>query len=109
MSASDDPASQALPYADIANPQSLNKYSYTYNNPLRYTDSTGHCPWCALIGGVVGATIEIGLEEYQGEDLSVTRVGAAFVGGAIAGGTLGLASEAGIGIQLHRGRIQTLM
>lgn len=33
-------------YADIANPQSLNKYQYTYNNPLRYTDPDGHCPDC---------------------------------------------------------------
>ena len=24
------------------NPQSLNRYSYVYNNPVRYTDSTGH-------------------------------------------------------------------
>jgi hypothetical protein len=31
-----------LPYADIFNPQSLNKYSYTYNNPLRYIDPNGH-------------------------------------------------------------------
>ncbi|MCO6452039.1 MAG: RHS repeat-associated core domain-containing protein [Caldilineales bacterium] len=26
------------------NPQSLNRYSYTLNNPLRYTDPTGHAP-----------------------------------------------------------------
>ncbi len=25
------------------NPQSLNRYAYTYNNPLKYTDPTGHC------------------------------------------------------------------
>jgi RHS repeat-associated protein len=25
------------------NPQALNKYSYVYNNPVRYTDPTGHC------------------------------------------------------------------
>jgi hypothetical protein len=31
-----------LPYADIINPQSLNKYSYVYNNPLRYIDPDGH-------------------------------------------------------------------
>ena len=27
---------------DPANPQSLNRYAYTLNNPLRYTDPTGH-------------------------------------------------------------------
>lgn len=32
----------ALPYADILNPQSFNKYQYGYNNPLRYIDPTGH-------------------------------------------------------------------
>jgi len=33
-----DPAPPgALPYADISNPQSLNKYGYTYNNPQRGT------------------------------------------------------------------------
>ena len=26
------------------NPQSLNRYAYVYNNPLRYTDPSGHCP-----------------------------------------------------------------
>ncbi len=25
------------------NPQSLNRYSYTLNNPVRYTDPSGHC------------------------------------------------------------------
>jgi RHS repeat-associated protein len=32
----------ALPYADITDPQTLNKYAYIRNNPLRYIDPTGH-------------------------------------------------------------------
>jgi RHS repeat-associated protein len=40
---SNDPLPDSpLPYADITNPQSLNKYTYTYNNPLRFTDPNGH-------------------------------------------------------------------
>ena len=33
---------QALPYGDIEVPQSLNKYQYGYNNPLRFIDPNGH-------------------------------------------------------------------
>jgi RHS repeat-associated protein len=36
------PRKQALPYSEISNPQSLNKYQYTYNNPLKYIDPDGH-------------------------------------------------------------------
>jgi RHS repeat-associated protein len=34
-----------------ANPQSLNRYSYGLNNPVRYTDPTGHAPCLDCIGG----------------------------------------------------------
>jgi RHS repeat-associated protein len=33
-------------YADLTNPQSLNKYQYAYNAPTSITDSDGHCPIC---------------------------------------------------------------
>jgi hypothetical protein len=29
-------------YADLTNPQTLNKYQFCVNNPLRYTDPSGH-------------------------------------------------------------------
>jgi len=45
-----------------SNPQSLNRYSYANNNPMRYSDPTGHCAtvedcyseavlWSAALGG----------------------------------------------------------
>jgi RHS repeat-associated protein len=41
-----------------ANPQSLNRYSYVYNNPLKYTDPDGHFVFLALLAvGVVGGLI----------------------------------------------------
>jgi RHS repeat-associated protein len=37
---------------NFANPQSLNRYSYCYNNPLRYTDPTGHFGWGEIVNAV---------------------------------------------------------
>lgn len=42
MLGSGDDIKQALPYAEIVNPQSINKYQYSYNNPLQYIDPDGH-------------------------------------------------------------------
>ena len=33
---------------ELANPQAFNRYSYVYNNPLIYTDPSGHCPVCVI-------------------------------------------------------------
>ena len=42
-----------LPYADIGDPQTLNKYAYVRNNPLRYTDPNGHCVEDLCIGEAI--------------------------------------------------------
>ncbi len=36
---------QAVPYADLKNPQTLNLYEYVKNNPLRTADIDGHGLW----------------------------------------------------------------
>lgn len=40
----DDASENPTFYADPSNPQSLNKYQYSYNSPLRYVDPDGHEP-----------------------------------------------------------------
>lgn len=55
-------AHNALFYAEVAEPQSLNKYQYCLNNPLRYVDPDGHQTataddiWNAASGGSIRAT-----------------------------------------------------
>lgn len=52
----EDAADNPTFYADLTNPQSLNKYQYTYNDPLNMTDGDGHCPICPfIIGGAAVA------------------------------------------------------
>jgi hypothetical protein len=42
--------------ASLANPQSLNRYSYVYNNPVNSTDPTGHMVISDDGGGVRNAS-----------------------------------------------------
>ena len=57
---------------DPANPQSLNRYSYVYNNPVRYTDSSGHCvdgitTWVCIAAGIAVVTkvIDYGITAWD--------------------------------------------
>jgi len=36
---------EPIPYADLTNPQSLNRYAYVLNNPLSVADPDGHQDW----------------------------------------------------------------
>jgi len=46
---------------DLANPQDLNRYSYGLNNPVKYTDPTGHAPAARALVLTDG-----GLLQFQG-------------------------------------------
>ncbi len=68
-------ARRPLAYASVEQPLTFNRYTYALDNPLRYTDPSGHCvevvsctiegaelgtiggPLGSLIGGLIGATI----------------------------------------------------
>jgi RHS repeat-associated protein len=83
---------------DPGNPQSLNRYSYCLNNPLKYTDPDGHIP-VPLITGGVGALVAGGgdlgkqliVDHRNIRDVNWAETGGAAAGGFVAGATLGLA------------------
>lgn len=57
-------------YADLTNPQSLNKYQYGYNNPYKYNDPDGHCPVPIIVAGVM-----IACAVLTGPDYAVAPTG----------------------------------
>ena len=89
------------------NPQDLNRYTYAGNNPLIYTDPSGHCPWCitigagALIGGGISYGTQVaanisqnGLNVQAFTDENWASVGAGAVAGAVGGAPLGVGTGA---------------
>jgi RHS repeat-associated protein len=67
---------EAVPYADLENPQTLNLYTYGHNNPLSQTDPDGHKP-CTVDGETHGGVWcffhSIGLAETQHEQANDLR------------------------------------
>jgi len=43
---------------DAGNPQSFNRYSYVYNNPLKFVDPGGHDPICVCIVPLIKKALE---------------------------------------------------
>lgn len=69
---------------DATNTQSYNRYSYCWNNPLKYTDPDGE--WLHIaIGAAIGGIVNLGVKAYQGKINSVGDGFAAFGIGAAAG------------------------
>jgi hypothetical protein len=88
-----------------SDPQSLNRFSFVRNNPLKYVDPSGHfvvnfgaAAVGAVIGGVVGAAMVAGPQMYQNwqNGLALTtnidsgKVIAGAATGALVGGAAGL-------------------
>ena len=82
---------EAVPYADLTDPQTLNLYGYVRNNPLARPDVDGHCTdpaTCAVEGAAIG--------EFAGPL------------GAVAGGVLGAAAGAFVGKVLGEAIVSAL-
>ncbi len=86
---------QSDPLADEGTLVSLTPYNYSGNDPIRYNDPDGDCPWC--VGALFGAAVDYGLQVTtnlaQGKDLSSSLtdvdVGSILVSagaGAVSGG-----------------------
>ena len=102
---------------DVYYPQALNRYSYCYNNPLKYTDPDGHEPItlttaaliigaCVVVGAVAGAGWSAYSQYQETGDLSqinLRDVGKSAAVGGIAGGAagvVGVVAVAGIGVSV---------
>ena len=111
----DDASANPTFYTDLRNPQSLNKYQYVYNSPLRYEDPDGHepTPNCcdqetekrvatgaatgAAVGAVVGGVVGAGTGARTGGTLGLAGGPPGVVVGVVAGGGAGAASGAAQG------------
>jgi RHS repeat-associated protein len=91
FSSSDPLPPGPLPYAEATNPQSLNKYGYTYGNPLRYVDPDGHGVLDKVLKVLNGADIAATVLEVRQKVATVFDSGATI--GQRAKAALQVASE----------------
>ena len=89
----------------VDSPQSWNRYSYVYNNPILHNDPTGHCPICAtaVIGASIGAIVgAIGYTAYAYQNGNFNSstfwkvTGGLALAGALIGTGVGIAAGVGV-------------
>ena len=95
---------------DPGNPQSLNRYSYVLNNPLRYSDSSGHCgpltPVCVILA-LLGTGLLLSGDDTS-QPVSPEVANSARLGGALLVTTVGVGSGSAIvGSALTAGAVTT--
>jgi RHS repeat-associated protein len=82
----EDASSNPTFYADLENPQSLNKYQYSYNNPYKFNDPTGHCPLCLVVAEIAGTVADVAATVQTLRDPNASRTEkVATVVGTVAG------------------------
>jgi RHS repeat-associated protein len=99
---------------DLYNPQDLNRFSYTRDNPVRYTDPSGHCIWDScnleviLIGVGIGPIVDYGLQVRQNmktegmsfwdavyyKNIDESSMASAGVGGGVGAATISILAPA---------------
>ena len=49
------------------NPSAWDMYAYTLNNPVRFSDPSGHCPICFLVAGIIliGASVVASVDQIH--------------------------------------------
>lgn len=75
-----------MEFSDINDPQSLNRYIYVKNNPMKYRDEKGEFALLgAAVGVVLGAGFSIGMDIYQGNNIDWAAAGKSALIGGVSG------------------------
>jgi RHS repeat-associated protein len=87
------PEAQGSQIPSAFDPQFLNRYTYTRNNPLAYVDDSGHIAWW-IVGGVVGGVVGFGAYAVTHRDNFDWREAALWTGGGVVvGATFGAGAQ----------------